>query len=151
MIGVKMLSTSLALIMAISLLALNIGPAVASEQTVVRVAETELVRTNIAPPGATGDAELSFIIDSSRRLRDLELEVKAEGLVPGANHFLFLGNRFIAFQRADILGRIKIERELEDFPLVILRRLPVIITDEFARVLLFGEFREFEEDEFEKD
>lgn len=141
MVSVKMLSTSLALIMAISLLTLNIGPAVASEQTVVQIAETALVRTSVAPPEATGKAELSFIFDTSRQLRSLQIEVEAAGLIPGANHFLFLGNRFIGFARANILGQIKIEEELEELPFVFIRRLPVVIVDDFDRVLLFGEFR----------
>ncbi|GEM_PF-6866044 len=148
MFGAKLLRIGLALVVAIPLLALNMGSALASDGTVVQSVETVLVPTTDAPFGATGMAELSLTVGASSSEREFDIDVEAAGLRPGVNHFVFLGNRFIGFQRADIFGRIAIEREIDDdIPFFLLRRLPIFVNDDIGRTLLFGRFGGFEEED----
>lgn len=141
----KLLRIGLVLVMAVSFMAFT-GPAIAGDEAVVHEMDITLVPTADAPAGAMGGVGISFMVGSSGELEDFEIDVRAFGLRPGVLHNLFLGNRLIGFNRADIFGRLAIVRaldldieDLEDL-VVVNRRLPIFIfDDEIQKALLFGD------------
>lgn len=148
MIGEKFLRLGLAVMLAVSLLALGTMPVSASDRLVDQEAEVDLLATSASPVGAEGEAELELRIDADGTMK-FEAKADAEGLIGGVTYTLFVGGMFIASEVADADGSVDFDGKLDSVGFITLLGLDVTISDG-STIVLAGMVTEVEEEEIEE-
>ncbi|MBI4304535.1 MAG: hypothetical protein HY665_09405 [Chloroflexi bacterium] len=149
-----LLRTGLALMLAITLLTLGTGYALATDRLVDEKAEIDLMVPKMhVDTGATGDAELILRIDADGMLKLFRATADAEGLIPGYTYSFWVGHTFIASGMADDNGSISFDATLDSFGYDTLLGLKVKIVqgiDPMGMKVLVGKVMELDESVLDK-
>ncbi|MBI4303932.1 MAG: hypothetical protein HY665_06300 [Chloroflexi bacterium] len=142
----KLLRLGLAITLAVSLLVLTGGSALAGERLVDEKAEITLM-PKMEGSTATGDAKLLLRIDEEGMLERFRATVDAEGLVADGTYSLAIKHHILATEVADADGRVSFDVTFEDMvahkdTLVGLKVKIIYGTTLDAPVVLFGKVTE---------
>ncbi|GEM_PF-5639763 len=151
MLGVKFLRISLALLLALSTLALT-GSGIAGDRLVDQTAKIDLMAKMGAPVGTAGTAELRLRIDEAKMLELFRVKADAEGLVAGGTYTLWVVKDMdhkinVASAIADANGKASWDVSLDTLPFGIYSLLGLKVKITYGdKVVLFGKVLEIEDE-----